>query len=125
MKKLIFIVMMLVAVNFVFSDPADDAIDSEAKSIVQQNEDFYQEFQQKYKTLKAYDTSKQSKDALKQMQEMIARYKRLVDAKIEEIDGIEKTGRTVPVAEFDQLRSLIARYHQMTLDLANWINTKK
>jgi len=121
MKKIIFIVMMLIAANSVFSDPIED----EVRSILQQNDQFYQEFQQKYKTLRAYDTSKQSKDALKQMQAMIERYKNLVDAKIEEIESIERTGRIVPVSEFDQLRILIGRYHEMSVNLANWINTRK
>jgi len=121
MKKLIFIIMMLVVTNFVYSDPIDDT----AKSIVDKGEEAYQEFQQKYQSLKAYDTSKQTKDALKQMVDMINRYKKLVEDKIVEIEGIERTGRAVPKAEFDQLKSLIDRYHEMTVNLANWINTKK
>jgi len=123
MKKIIFIVIMLFVSNSisVYSDPIDD----EAKSIVDKGEEYYQEFQQKYQTLKAYDTSKQTKDALKQMVEMINRYKKLVEDKIEEIEGIERTGRHVPKTEFDSLKRLIDRYHEMTVNLANWINTKK
>jgi len=121
MKKLIFIVMVLFVANFVFCDPVDD----NAQSILDKSEQYYKEFQEKYKTLKAYDTSQQAKESLNQMTDMINRYKKLVDDKIVEIDSIEKTGKTVPVAEFDQLKSLIDRYHQMTVDLAGWINKRK
>jgi len=121
MKKFIFIVIMLFVSNFIFGDPIEDI----AKSIVDKGEEAYQEFQQKYQTLKAYDTSKKTKDDLKQMVDMINRYKKLVEDKIVEIEGIERTGRAVPKAEFDSLKSLIDRYHEMTVNLANWINTKK
>jgi len=121
MKKFIFIAMVLFVSGFAFCDPVDD----EAQSILEKSEQYYQDFQQKYKTLKAYDTSKQAKDNLKQMVDMINRYKKLVDDKIVEIDSIEKTGKPVPASQFDQLKSLIDRYHEMTVDLANWINTRK
>ena len=121
MKKLIFIIVMLFVSNSIFGDPIED----DAKSIVDKGEDFYQEFQQKFQTLKAYNTSKQTKDSLKQMVDMINRYKKLVEDKIIEIEGIERTGKAVPKAEFDSLKRLIDRYHEMTVNLANWINTKK
>jgi len=121
MKRLIFIVIMFVVANSLYSQSIED----EAKSIIDNGEEFYQEFQKKFQTLKTYDTSKQTKDALKQMVEMINRYKKLVEDKIEEIEGIERTGRPVPKKDFDQLKSLIDRYHEMTINLGNWINTKK
>jgi len=121
MKKLIFIIIMLVVASSVYSQSIED----EAKSIVDKGEEAFQEFQQKFQTLKAYDTSKQTKDALKQMVDMINRYKKLVEDKIIEIEGIERTGKPVPKAEFDSLKRLMDRYHEMTVNLANWINTKK
>jgi len=119
MKKLIFIVIMLFAAVYLFSDTMDDA-----KSILEKGDEYYQDFQQKYKTLTEYDASLQAKDTLKQVVEMINRYKKLVDEKFIEIDGLEKTGRGVPRAEFDQLKILIGRYHEMTADLAQWLNSK-
>jgi len=121
MKKFIFIVMVLFVSSFAFCDPIDD----DAKSILEKSEQYYQEFLQKYKTLKAYDTSKQAKESLKQMTDMINRYKKLVEDKIVEIDSIEKSGKPVPATEFDQLKNFIDRYHEMTVSLANWINTRK
>jgi len=121
MKKLLLIIMVLFVSGFAFCDPLDD----DAKSILEKSEQYYQEFQQKYKTLKAYDTSKQAKESLKQMVDMINRYKKLVEDKIVEIDSMEKAGKTVPAVEFDQLKNLIDRYHSMTVDLANWINARK
>jgi hypothetical protein len=120
MKKIVFIVVMLFAATALFSDPIED----DAKSILARSEEVYQEFQQKYKTLKNYDTGKQSKEALKQMVDMINRYKKLVEDKFVEIEGMEKTGKPVPATEFDQLKNLIDRYHEMTLNLANWINKR-
>jgi ATP-dependent helicase/DNAse subunit B len=119
MKKFAFIAVMLFMTASLFSDPVDDA-----KSILEKSEQFYQEFQTKYKSLKAYDTSKRSKDRLKEMVDMINRYKKLVEEKIIEIDDIEKTGKNVPASEFDQLKNLIERYHEMTVNLANWVNTR-
>jgi len=121
MKKLLFIVMMLFVANFAFSDPQDDEI----KALLQKNEDYFQQFQDVFKNLKAFDSSKRSKDTLKQMQEMLDRQKSLVDYKIEEIKMIESAGRDVPVQEFDQLKELMNRYHRMAVDLSNWINNKK
>jgi hypothetical protein len=120
MKKFVFIVVMLFATTALFCDSIED----DAKSILARSEEVYQEFQQKYKTLKNYDTSKQSKESLKQMVDMINRYKKLVEDKFVEIEGMEKTGKPVPAVEFDQLKNLIDRYHEMTLNLANWINKR-
>jgi hypothetical protein len=120
MKKIVFFVVILFAATALFSDPIDD----EAKTILAKSEEVYQEFQTKYKTLKNYDTGKQSKEALKQMVDMINRYKKLVEDKFVEIDGLEKTGKPVPATEFDQLKNLIERYHEMTVNLANWINKR-
>jgi hypothetical protein len=119
-KKIIFIVVMLFAATCLFSDPMID----DAKSLLEKSELVYQDFQVKYKTLKNYDTTKRSKDALKELVDMINRYKKLVEDKFVEIDGMEKTGKPVPANEFDQLKSLIERYHEMTVNLANWINTR-
>jgi Tfp pilus assembly protein PilO len=119
MKKIVFILVLLLATTYLFSDQLDDA-----KTILAKSEDVYKEFQQKYVSLKNYDTSKRAKESLKEMVDMINRYKKLVEDKIVEIDGIEKTGKNVPAAEFDQLKSLIDRYHEMTVNLANWINKK-
>jgi len=119
MKKVIFIAVLLFATNSLFSDQLDDI-----KTILERSEQVYQEFQVKYITLKNYDTSKRAKESLKEMVDMINRYKKLVEDKITEIDTIEKSGKNVPVAEFDQLKSLIDRYHEMTVNLANWINKK-
>jgi Tfp pilus assembly protein PilO len=119
MKKIIFILVLLFAAASLFSDPMD-----EAKSILVKSEEYYQDFQQKYKILKNFDTSKRAKDSLKEMVDMINRYKKLVEDKIIEIDAIEKTGKDVPASEFDQLKNLIDRYHEMTVNLANWIGTK-
>jgi len=126
MKKFIFIVIMLVATASLFGETGDPNDPLElAKTILAKSEEFYQDFQQKYSALRNYDRSKRSKEKLKEMVDMINRYKRLVEEKIVEIEGIEKTGKPVPVAEFDQLKGLIDRYHAMTVDLANWINTNK
>ncbi|WP_461247204.1 hypothetical protein [Treponema sp. R6D11] len=120
MKKVVFVVMMLFIAGFAYSDPVDDA-----KSVLEKSNDLYKQFQDKYTTLKAYDTTKRSQDALKQLVDMISRYKKLVEDKVEEIESIERANKVVPVLEFDQLKELINRYHQMTVDLDNWINPKK
>jgi len=120
MKKIVFFVVILFATTALFSDPVDD----DAKSILAKSEEVYLEFQAKYKTLKNYDTGKQSKEALKQLVDMINRYKKLVEDKFVEIEGLEKTGKPVPAVEFDQLKNLIDRYHEMTVNLANWINKR-
>ena len=120
MKKIVFFVVLLFAATALFSDPLID----DAKSILAKSEECYQEFQLKYKALKNYDTSKQAKESLKQMVDMINRYKKLVEDKFVEIEGIERTGNPVPAAEFDQLKNLIDRYHEMTVSLANWINKR-
>jgi hypothetical protein len=120
MKKVIFIVVLLFATTSLFSDPITD----EAKTILEKSEAYYQDFQLKYKTLKNYDTSKQAKESLRQMVEMINRYKKLVEDKFIEIEGLEKAGNPVPAQEFDQLKNLIDKYHEMTVSLANWINKR-
>jgi len=124
MKKLIFLVlisvMVLFAVNSVFADPVDD----EAKAMLQKNEDYFSDFEAKFKTLGEYNQSNQAQETLKLMQTMIDRQKKLIDFKIEEIEVRQKGGKTVPVKEFSQLKTLMNRYHQMTTDLNNWTNGK-
>jgi len=124
MKKLIFLVlisvMVLFAVNSVFADPADD----EAKALLQKNEDYFSDFEAKFKSLGEYNQSNQAQDTLKLMQTMIDRQKKLIDFKIEEIEVKQRGGKTVPVKEFSQLKTLMNRYHQMTTDLNNWTNGK-
>jgi len=123
MKKIIFITVMLFATTALFCQvAATDDVD--VKSLVDKSDQVYQDFQQKFKTLKSYDTSKRSKDSLKEMVDMVNRYRKLVDEKFIEIDSLEKTGRPVPAIEFDQLKNLIDRYHEMSVNLANWINTR-
>jgi Tfp pilus assembly protein PilO len=119
MKKVIFIAVLLFATHSLFSDQLDDV-----KSILEKSEQVYQDFQVKFISLKNYDTSKRAKDSLKEMVDMINRYKKLVEDKFVEIDSIEKAGNPVPAAEFDQLKNLIDKYHEMTVALANWINKK-
>jgi 3'-phosphoadenosine 5'-phosphosulfate sulfotransferase len=125
MKKAIFFVlisvMVLFVVNSVFAEPADD----EAKALLQKNEDYYNDFQSKFKSLGEYNSSNQAQDTLKLMQTMIERQKKLIDFKIEEIEVKQRGGKTVPVKEFSQLKTLINRYQQMNTDLANWTNGKK
>ena len=124
MKKLIFLVlisvMVLFAVNSVFADPVDD----EAKAMLQKNEDYFSDFEAKFKTLGEYNQSNQAQETLKLMQTMIDRQKKLIDFKIEEIEVRQRGGKTVPVKEFSQLKTLMNRYHQMTTDLNNWTNGK-
>jgi len=121
MKKLLFIVMMLFVANFAFSDQDEDEI----KALMQKNEDYYQQFQDMFKNLRAYDSSKRSRDTLMQMQSMLDRQKRLVDFKMEEIRVMESGGKTVPIAEFSRLKELMDRYHQMSVEVTNWTNNKK
>jgi len=124
MKKLIFLVlisvMVLFTVNSVFADPSDD----EAKTLLQKNEDYFNDFEAKFKSLGEYNQSNQAQDTLKLMQTMIERQKKLIDFKIEEIEVRQRGGKTVPVKEFSQLRTLMNRYHQMNTDLNNWTNGK-
>ena len=124
MKKAIFLVlisvMVLFAVNSVFADPVDD----EAKAMLQKNEDYFSDFEAKFKTLGEYNQSNQAQETLKLMQTMIDRQKKLIDFKIEEIEVRQRGGKTVPVKEFSQLKTLMNRYHQMTTDLNNWTNGK-
>ena len=124
MKKVIFSVLISVIVLFavcpVFADPADD----EAKVLLQKNQDYFNDFQSKFKSLGEYNQSNQSQETLKLMQTMIDRQKKLIDFKIEEIEVRQKGGKTVPVKEFSQLKTLMNRYHQMTTDLNNWTNGK-
>ncbi|MCL1958140.1 MAG: hypothetical protein FWF68_00915 [Spirochaetes bacterium] len=122
MKKLIFIVMIslmvLFTVNSVFADPADD----EAKALLQKNDDYFNDFQQKFKALGEYNQSNQAQENLKVMQTMIERQKKLIDFKIQEIEVKQRGGKTASVQEFSQLKSLMDRYHQMNTDMANWTN---
>jgi len=124
MKKAVFLVlisvMVLFAANSVFADPTDD----EAKALLQKNEDYFNDFEAKFKSLGEYNQSNQAQDTLKLMQTMIDRQKKLIDFKIEEIEVKQKGGKTVPVKEFSQLKTLMNRYHQMTTDLNNWTNGK-
>ena len=124
MKKLIFLVlisvMVLFAVNSVFADPVDD----EAKARLQKNEDYFNDFEAKFKSLGEYNQSNQAQDTLKLMQTMIDRQKKLIDFKIEEIEVKQRGGKAASVKEFSQLRTLMDRYHQMTTDLNNWTNGK-
>jgi len=123
MKKLIFLVMIsvmvLFAVNSVFADPAAD---DEAKALLQKNEDYFNDFQNKFKTLGEYNQSNQSQENLKMMQTMIDRQKKLIDFKIEEIEVRQRGGKTASVKDFSQLKTLMNRYHQMTSDMATWTN---
>jgi len=121
MKKIFFIVMVLFVANFAFSDTEDEDI----KALLQKDEDYYKEFEETFKNLQDFDSSKRAKDTLKQLQDMVDRQKKLVDMKIEEIQMIEKAGRYVTLTEFNQLRDLMNRYHQMTVNLNNWVNNKK
>jgi len=101
------------------------ADDAEIKAMLQKNEDFYNSFQDKFKTLKTYNATKQQKDELKVMQAMIDRQKRLVDLKMEEIQIMERANKTISLGEFTQLKDLMNRYHSMTVDLNNWVNKIK
>jgi 3'-phosphoadenosine 5'-phosphosulfate sulfotransferase len=122
MKKLIFILMVsvvaLFAVNSVFADPAED----EAKALLQKNEDYFSDFQNKFKALGEYNQSNQAQENLKLMQTMIERQKKLIDFKIEEIEVRQRGGKTVPTKDFSQLKTLMDRYYQMNTDLATWVN---
>jgi len=155
MKKTIFVVMLLFIASYAFSqqnraprnvvdqegitnrqDPALGQlnVDSPGASIaddpvikekLQKNEDFYNEFQNKFKTLTTYNNTKQQRDDFKAMQTMVERQKKLVDFKMEEIQIMERAGKTVPIADFSRLKDLMNRYHTMTVDLNNWVNKIK
>jgi uncharacterized protein Yka (UPF0111/DUF47 family) len=122
MKKVIFLVlisvMVLFAANSVFADPADD----EAKALLQKNQDYFSDFEAKFKTLGEYNQSNQAQETLKLMQTMIDRQKKLIDFKIEEIEVRQRGGKTVPRSEFSRLQTLMDRYAQMNKDLATWTN---
>jgi hypothetical protein len=122
MKKVLFIVMIsvmaLFAVNSVFADPADD----EAKALLQRNQDYFNDFQAKFKSLGEYNTSNQAQENLRLMQTMIERQKKLIDFKIDEIEVKQRGGKTVPNSEFSKLKTLMDRYSQMNKDLAAWTN---
>jgi len=122
MKKVIFSVLISVIVLFavcpVFADPADD----EAKVLLQKNQDYFNDFQSKFKSLGEYNQSNQSQETLKLMQTMIDRQKKLIDFKIDEIQTRQKGGKTVSNAEFSKLQTLMDRYAQMNKDLAEWTN---
>jgi len=155
MKKIIFAVMLLFAVGFVFgqqnkahrdvvneegitnrpSPPLGQlTVDSPGASIgedpeimekLRKNEDFFNDFQTKFKTLKTFNNTKQQRDDFKAMQTLIERQKKLVDYKMEEIQIMERAGKTVPQGEFTQLADLINRYHTMVVDLNNWVSKSK
>jgi len=154
MKKLLFIVMMLFAAGFAFSqqnqaprnasteegvvgvrpspalgqlgvDAPQSAEDADIKAMLQKNEDFFNDFQNKFKTLRTYNNTKQDRDNAKLMQTMIDRQKKMIQFKMEEIEILERGGKTVPVSEFSQLKELMDRYHQMSVDLSNWVNKVK
>jgi len=122
MKKVLFIVMIsvvaLFAVNSVFADPADD----EAKALLQRNQDYFNDFQSKFKSLGEYNSSNQAQENLRLMQTMIERQKKLIDFKIDEIEVRQRGGKTVSNAEFSKLKTLMDRYSQMNKDLATWTN---
>jgi len=122
MKKAIFFVlisvMVLFAVTPVFADPADD----EAKALLQKNQDYFNDFQAKFKSLGEYNQSNQAQETLKLMHAMIDRQKKLIDFKIDEIQVRQQGGKTVPKAEFSKLQTLMDRYAQMNKDLAEWTN---
>jgi len=59
------------------------------------------------------------------MQILVERQKRLVDYKLEEIQIMERANKTVPIGEFTQLKDLMNRYHNMVVDLNNWVNKTK
>jgi hypothetical protein len=155
MKKLIFAVMILFAAGFVFgqqnraprnvvdqegiinrpepargqlsveSPGAPLAEDPEVKAKLQKNEDYFSEFQSKFNTLKTFNNTKQQRDDFKAMQTMIERQKKLVDYKMEEIQIMQRAGKTVPLSDFTQLQDLMNRYHTMVVDLNNWVNKIK
>jgi len=155
MKKLIFAVMILFAAGLAFSQqnrtprnvvdqegitnrpsPALGQLsvdspgstlsdDPEIKAKLQKNEDYFNDFQTKYNTLKTFNNTKQQRDDFKAMQTMIERQKKMVDFKMEEIQILERAGKTVPLSEFTQLKDLMNRYHIMVVDLNNWVNKIK
>jgi hypothetical protein len=152
MKKLIFIVMILFTAGFAFSQQNPTArnvvdqegitnrpspplgqlsVDSpgpsladdpEVKAKLQKNEDYFNEFQDKFKTLRTFNNTKQQRDDFKAMQTLVERQKKLVDYKMEEIQILERAGKTVPIGDFTQLKDLLNRYHSMTVNLNNWVN---
>lgn len=96
--------------------------DPEIKEKLQKNEDYFLEFQNKFKTLTTFNNTKQQRDDFKAMQTMVERQKKLVDYKMEEMQILQRAGKTVPLSDFTQLQDLINRYHVMTVDLNNWVN---
>jgi len=155
MKKLIFAVMIFFAAGLAFSQQnrtprnvvdqegitnrpspalgqlsvdspgAAIADDPEIKAKLQKNEDYFNDFQTKYNTLKTFNNTKQQRDDFKAMQTMIDRQKKLVDYKMEEIQILERSGKTVPLSEFTLLKDYMNRYHIMVVDLNNWVNKIK
>jgi len=99
--------------------------DDEIKAMLQKNMDYYQDFQDQFKTLKTFNNTKQQRDQFKAMQILVERQKRLVDYKLEEIQIMERANKTVPIGEFTQLKDLMNRYHNMVVDLNNWVNKTK
>jgi len=155
MKKVIFVVMLLFIASYAFSqqnraprnvvdqegitnrpspplgqlnvDSPGPSVteDPEIKAKLQKNEDYFNEFQAKFTTLKTFNNTKQQRDDFKAMQTLVERQKKLVDYKMEEIQIMERAGKTVPLGDFTQLKDLINRYHSMTVDLNNWVNKIK
>jgi len=155
MKKFIFIFMMLLAASVAFSQQtrARDVVneegirtprtdlgvgqskvdspgavpgeDDEIKAMLQKNQDYFQDFQDKFKTLKTFNNTKQQRDQFKAMQLLVDRQKRLVDYKMEEIQIMERANISVPIGEWTHLKDLINRYHVMVVDLNNWVNKAK
>jgi len=127
MKKLLFSVMLLFAASFVFSQQAQApaAANEDPAALIQQNEDFFNSFQQRFQNLKAYDSSRASRETLKQMQDMLDRQKKLIEFKMDEISVLERGGKPIPVKDLSQLKELMDRYQQMTVEMANWTNGRK
>jgi hypothetical protein len=101
------------------------AEDDDIKAMLQKNQDYFQDFQDKFKTLKTFNNTKQQRDQFKAMQTLVDRQKRLVDYKLEEIQIMERANKTVPIGEFTHLKDLMNRYQTMTVDLNNWVNKTK
>jgi len=99
--------------------------DDEIKAMLQKNQDYFQDFQDKFKTLKTFNNTKQQRDEFKAMQTLVERQKRLVDYKMEEIQIMERANISVPLGEFTKLKDLMNRYHTMVVDLNNWVNKTK
>jgi len=98
--------------------------DDDIKAMLQKNQDYFNDFQETFKTLKTFNNTKQQREQFKAMQILVDRQKRLVDYKLEEIQIMERANKTVPINEWTHLKDLINRYHVMVVDLNNWVNKK-